>query len=173
MEGVALFFFSFLLQSRTPVHTAQGIVSPQPDLHRECCCWANVHQEEQKHLTKKRSAQSSKNTVLKPWTEENRWHEKTAESMISGFWHNFCCTLQYSSDSKLSFKNSFCLFPLPGNSHDRTSLAALHIRNLQEKLCMWDACRIRPASETDVPEVRTEDCVSPSQNYLQANGGKA
>lgn len=37
---------------------------------------------------------------------------------------------------------------------------------------MWNACRIRPISVTDVPEVRTEDCVSPAQNYLQTNSGK-
>lgn len=39
------------------------------------------------------SAQSSKNVTLKPWREENHWHEETAKSMISGFWHKFFASL--------------------------------------------------------------------------------
>lgn len=111
------------------------------------------------------SARSSKNIALKPWREENHWHEETAESMISGFWHIFFCfTLQYSSDSKLSFKNSFRLFPLLGNCHDRINLAALHAHNFQEKLCMWKVCRTRSAEETDVP-LRWHP--SPAQGYME------
>lgn len=93
---------------------------------------------------------------------------KLQSPWFQGFDTNFCFTLQYSSDSKLSCKNSFCLFPLSGNCRDRTNLAALHAHNFQEKLCIWKASRTRSAEETGVP---LSWLLSPAQGYLQANRG--